>query len=125
MRPVSLRSRRLLPPKPSASLTKLSFVSLAAILAACAAPPSPTAPAGGAVPPLEDALAAGAPHVPARGQYISRHWTFGDEPFWTDTLRLNGVVEAAVSPATALAVGLKVDAERLPRGFRSEEHTSE
>jgi cytochrome c2 len=92
------------------------LVSLA-ILAACAGPPSPTAPASGAVPPPEDAFAAGRLHVPARGQYIFRHWTFGDEPFWTDTLRLNGVVETAVSPATALAVGLKVDAERLPRGF--------
>ena len=38
-------------------------------------------------------------------------------PFWTDTLHLNEVVETAVSPATALAVGLKVDAERLPPGF--------
>src|SRR5207244_5482576 len=55
--------------------------------------------------------------VPAQGQYIFRHWTFGDEPFWTDTLHLNAVVEAAVSPATALAVGLKVDADRLPPGF--------
>ena len=116
MRPASLRSRRLLPPKPRASPAKLALVSFA-ILAACAGPPSPTAPASGAVPPSEDALAAGPLHVPARGQYIFRHWTFGDEPFWTDTLRLNGVVEVAVSPATALAVGLKVDAERLPRGF--------
>jgi hypothetical protein len=24
--------------------------------------------------------------VPADGQFIFRHWTFGDEPFWTDTL---------------------------------------
>src|SRR5207249_2494161 len=31
--------------------------------------------------------------------------------------RLNEVVETAVSPATALAVGLKVDADRLPPGF--------
>ena len=116
MRPASLRSRRLLPSKPRASPAKLALVSLA-ILAACAGPPSPTAPASGAVLPSEDALGAGPLHVPARGQYIFRHWTFGDEPFWTDTLRLNRVVEAAVSPATALAVGLKVDAERLPRGF--------
>src|SRR5207248_7760503 len=54
--------------------------------------------------------------VPLAGRYIFRHWTFGDEPFWTDTLHLNQVVEQAVSPATALAVGLKVDAERLPPG---------
>jgi cytochrome c553 len=52
-----------------------------------------------------------------RGRHIFRHWTFGDEQFWTDALHLNQVVESAVSPATALAVGLKVDATRLPPGF--------
>src|SRR6266704_3414744 len=91
--------------------------TLAALLVACTDHPSLTTPASRAVPPPE-ALLAGAPlDVPAQGQYIFRHWTFGDEPFWTDTLRLNEVVETAVSPATALAVGLKVDAERLPPGF--------
>jgi len=53
----------------------------------------------------------------ARGQQIFRHETFGDEPFWTGTLRLHEVVQSAVSPVLALAVGLKVDAERLPPGF--------
>ncbi len=91
--------------------------TLAALLVACTDHPNLTTPASRAVPPPE-ALLAGAPlDVPAQGQYIFRHWTFGDEPFWTDTLHLNEVVETAVSPATALAVGLKVDAERLPPGF--------
>ena len=52
-----------------------------------------------------------------QGRFIFRHWTFGDEPFWTDTLQLNKVIEQSVSPATALSVGLKVDADRLPPGF--------
>ena len=43
--------------------------------------------------------------------------TFGDEVFWTDTLRMNEVVQNAVDPATALAVGLKVDAQALPEGI--------
>ena len=117
MRVPSLRAQQLQPPKPGASLATLSLVSLAATLLACADHRSPTAPASRAAPALE-ALLAGAPlNVPAQGQYIFRHWTFGDEPFWTDTLHLNQVVEAAVSPATALAVGLKVDADRLPPGF--------
>jgi mono/diheme cytochrome c family protein len=47
------------------------------------------------------------------GKAIFRFDTFGDETFWTDTLRLHEVVET-VSPATALAVGLKVDADTLP-----------
>src|SRR5216117_108648 len=93
--------------------------ALAALLVACTDHPSLTTPANHVVRPPPAGLLTGARlDVPARGQYIFRHWTFGDEPFWTDTLHLNEVVETAVSPATALAVGLKVDAERLPPGFR-------
>jgi hypothetical protein len=52
-----------------------------------------------------------------QGKWIFRHDTFGDEALWTDTLRMHEVIAAAVSPATALAVGLKVDAEELPAGI--------
>jgi mono/diheme cytochrome c family protein len=48
------------------------------------------------------------------GQRIFRYETFGDEKFWTDTLQLNKVIEQVVSPAVALSVGLKVDADALP-----------
>ncbi len=117
MRVASLRPRRLLPPPPRVWLAQLALVSLVTLLAACTDHRSPTAPASRAVASF-DGLLAGAPlDVPAQGRYIFRHWTFGDERFWTDTLHLNEVVESAVSPATALAVGLKVDAERLPPGF--------
>jgi mono/diheme cytochrome c family protein len=47
------------------------------------------------------------------GQAIFRFDTFGDEQLWTDVLRMHEVV-ATVNPATALAVGLKVDVEALP-----------
>src|SRR5919112_1067413 len=40
----------------------------------------------------------------------------GDETFWTDTLRIHEVITAGVSPATALSIGLKVDADALPPG---------
>jgi mono/diheme cytochrome c family protein len=50
----------------------------------------------------------------AQGKDIFRMDTFGDETFWTDTLHMNEVIQAAVDPTTALAVGLKVDAEALP-----------
>ena len=50
----------------------------------------------------------------AEGRQIFRHDTFGDEAFWTDQLRMNEPLGTAVSPKTALAVGLKVDAEALP-----------
>lgn len=59
------------------------------------------------LPPLD-------PQLVQQGQEIFRYDTFGDETFWTDVLQMNQVIETAVSPATALAVGLKVDAEALP-----------
>ena len=48
------------------------------------------------------------------GQAIFRFDTFGDEQLWTDVLRMHEVVPT-VDPATALAVGLKVDVDALPR----------
>ena len=42
-----------------------------------------------------------------QGQQVFRFDTFGDEQLWTDTLRLHEVIQSSVSPATALAVGLK------------------
>ena len=50
----------------------------------------------------------------AAGKDIFRFDTFGDEAKWTDTLRMHTVIASAVDPATALSVGLKVDAEALP-----------
>jgi mono/diheme cytochrome c family protein len=52
------------------------------------------------------------------GRDIFRYDTFGDEQLWTDTLRMHEAV-TAVDPATALAVGLKVDREALPPAVRS------
>jgi cytochrome c2 len=51
------------------------------------------------------------------GQKIFRFDTFGDEQLWTDKLALHSVVENKVDPATALKVGLKVDADALPPGI--------
>ena len=53
----------------------------------------------------------------AEGQHTFRFDTFGDEQFWTDTLRMNEVVEKNVDPTTALKVGLKVDSDVLPAGI--------
>ena len=57
------------------------------------------------------------------GRDVFRYATFGDEDFWGGTLGLdeaiagkaNGGVSDGVSPKTALAVGLKVDVDALPR----------
>jgi mono/diheme cytochrome c family protein len=56
------------------------------------------------------------PEDVAAGKEIFRFDTFGDETFWTDTLRIHEVIQTAVSPLTALGVGLKVDADALPPG---------
>lgn len=62
----------------------------------------------------------------AEGKQIFRFDTFGDEDFWGGTLQLHqaiqgeqfGGVGPGVSPATALAVGLKVDVNALPRSLQ-------
>jgi hypothetical protein len=48
------------------------------------------------------------------GRQIFRYDTFGDEQLWTDTLHMPDAL-STVDPATALAVGLKVDVDALPR----------
>jgi hypothetical protein len=68
------------------------------IAVSCSDNAEPTAPSGRAVD---------------EGKQIFRFETFGDETFWTDTLRLHEVVQT-LPPTTALAVGLKVDADTLP-----------
>ncbi len=50
----------------------------------------------------------------AEGRQVFRYETFGDESLWTDQLRMHDVIATSVSPATALAVGLKVDLDALP-----------
>jgi cytochrome c553 len=47
------------------------------------------------------------------GRETFRFDTFGDEQLWTDTLRMHEAL-ATVTPAMALAVGLKVDSDALP-----------
>jgi len=54
------------------------------------------------------------PTLAAQGKDIFRFDTFGDETFWTDTLRIHEIIQSAVDPTTALGVGLKVDAGALP-----------
>jgi mono/diheme cytochrome c family protein len=48
------------------------------------------------------------------GRRTFRFETFGNEQFWTDTARMHEVIQQSVSPATALKVGLKVDADAIP-----------
>src|SRR5215472_12279294 len=62
------------------------------------------------------------------GRQIFRYDTFGSEAFWGDALQLHkaiagdkhGGVGGGVSPKTALAVGLKVDADALPDALKQQ-----
>jgi hypothetical protein len=62
------------------------------------------------------------------GRKTFRFDTFGSEAFWGDALQLhkaiagekNGGVGPGVSPKTALAVGLKVDADALPDALKKQ-----
>ena len=63
---------------------------------------------------VSDGSAAQQAALVAQGKQIFRYDTFGDESQWTDSLRMHEVISAKVDPATALSVGLKVDAEALP-----------
>jgi mono/diheme cytochrome c family protein len=58
------------------------------------------------------------PALVAEGKDIFRFDTYGDEKYWTDTLRMHEVIQSAVSPATALSVGLKVDVDALPQSVK-------
>lgn len=58
------------------------------------------------------------PVLVSEGREIFRYATFGNETFWTDTARLHEVISSSVSPRTALAVGLNVDADALPATLR-------
>src|SRR5438874_12845332 len=97
-------------------LATLSLLTTAAIIPGCADLPTPTVDASHPVAPVAARVAESPRDVPLAGRYIFRHSTFGDQPFWTDTLHLNQVVEQSVSPATPLAVGPKVAAAPRPAG---------
>jgi mono/diheme cytochrome c family protein len=63
-----------------------------------------------------------------QGRHLFRFDTFGSEAFFGDALQLhkaiagaqNGGVGAGVSPKSALAVGLKVDADALPEALKQQ-----
>jgi len=73
--------------------------------------------------PFDAAIENNQAEMLARGRRIFRFDTFGDEAFWGGALKLHQAIAGArfggvgpgVSPATALAVGLKVDVDMLPQ----------
>src|SRR5262245_48604564 len=77
---------------------------------------------------MERALRQNAVEVLQEGRRIFRHDTLGDEVFWGDTLKLHTAIAGAahggvgdgLSPAQALALGLKVDVDALPGKVRGQ-----
>ena len=73
------------------------------------------------------AKASSTPDLITQGKQIFRFDTFGDQDFWGGQLQLHQAIEGAqfggvgpgVSPATALAVGLKVDVQALPDSLQN------
>ena len=99
---------------PSKCASIVAPLVIAVCVTACGQPEATSAVSPTTVEP---ALAAQGPQNPAlvaEGKTIFRFDTFGDETFWTDTLRMHEVIRTSVSPKTALGVGLKVDADALP-----------
>src|SRR5512133_933734 len=68
------------------------------------------------------------PDLISQGKQIFRFDTFGDEAFWGGQLQLHQAIEGSnfggvgdgVSPELALAVGLKVDVQALPKSLRDQ-----
>src|SRR5688572_12470755 len=81
--------------------------------------------ASGGDAPFDATIAQNATRMLEEGRRTFRYDTFGDEAFWGGTLRLHEAIAGAeldgvgpgVSPAAALAVGLKVDADAAGRAL--------
>lgn len=109
---------------PSHQARSLAVALACGILAGCGGP-EPQRPMKGGLPDHSGftlVIDENAVRMMDEGRETFRNDTFGSEGFWGDTLGLHeaiqgsahGGVGAGVSPKTALAVGLKVDAEALP-----------
>src|SRR5499427_704644 len=108
------------------------LVSSALILAAIAGVDLLVTMMASAAPPddrdFDGEIARHAQAMLSDGKTIFRYETFGSEAFWGDALQLHkaiagdkhGGVGPGVSPKTALAVGLKVDADALPAALKQQ-----
>ena len=109
-------------------LVKLALVLLAAAIVVVAWDSEDQNRGKGNSTQAERQTDANAQRMLDEGKHTFRFDTFGDEAFWSDALQLHRAIEGAqfggvgpgVSPATALAVGLKVDSEALPQSLISE-----
>jgi hypothetical protein len=98
---------------------------VAMTLTAVVSAPQASARLGGSVVGQNQAANASARLV-SQGKQTFRFDTFGDQSFWGGTLHLDKTIEGAkhggigpgLSPKTALALGLKVDVNALPKSLQ-------
>lgn len=112
---MSTPSKRWRGPPAHGHAIRLAILGLtlgSALFLACEGDPA-TPTAGRSISRSHPVAAAVAPRRVEEGRRIFRFDDFGDWRFWTDTLRLNDLVEQ-VTPRTALQLGLKVDADAIP-----------
>ncbi len=122
----------------NATLLASTLLAAAAACSSSSPPPTQTNPPDAGLPDAgqpdagqpdagpADPVKTGANDLIDQGRQTFRFDSFGDEAFWTDSLKLNqaiagtahGGVGAGVSPKTALAVGLKVDVDALPQALK-------
>ena len=104
-------------------LLVVSAVVLTSTAAATLRQSGPSAPTEQpALKPVDPSIMQNAQRMVEEGQRIFRFDTFGDEAFWGDQLQLHRAIAGAkfggvgpgLSPAKALELGLKVDAEMVP-----------
>jgi cytochrome c5 len=109
-------------------LAKIAFLLLAAAITMVFVSTRGSEASPGHSTDTEQQTDANAQRMLTEGKQTFRFDTFGDEAFWTDALQLNRAIAGAklggvgpgVSPATALAVGLKVDVDALPQSLISQ-----
>jgi len=115
----------------NSKLAIVSAVAAAAVLSAViaiAASPKRGAAVGPAPAGFDAQITDHAQTMLEQGRQIFRYDTFGSEAFWGDALELHkaiaggkqGGVGPGVSPKTALAVGLKVDADAVPAALQKQ-----
>lgn len=110
------------------SLVAVTTILLIAALAALNHSTSVGAASNGKPNTVKNPVVQNAIQKVEEGEQIFRFDTFGDQAFWGDTLKLHKAIEGAglggvgpgVSPKTALAVGLKVDIDALPKSLVSQ-----
>ena len=108
-----------------ATLVITITILMIAVLAAVTRSTAVSAASGSKPSSVKDAAVQNAVQKVEEGEQVFRFDTFGDQAFWGDTLKLHQAIEGSglggvglgVSPKTALAVGLKVDIDALPKAL--------